>query len=234
MAEKPILFNTEMVRAILDGRKTQTRRLVKPTYKGKPYPIWEFPNRLIPEKTADDEWMQLWLDKVGNPYTCVKVPCQEGDILWVRETWCQLPVTPGGHTRIGGVYYYKADTEIRPEGWRGNWRPSIHMPRDAARLFLRVTGVRCERLQEITSGEAVAEGIQSNLRSPSEAADALIAFEALWNSTVRQDAMKCWGWNANPWVWVIEFERINGGRAGEWADMDTARYGDQDVLMPAT
>ena len=111
-------------------------------------------------------------------------------------------------------YFYladKADEEIMDE-IGGKWRPSIHMPKEAARLFLRVTRVRCERLQEITSGEAVAEGIKSGLRSPSEAADALIAFEELWNSTVRQDAMKRWGWNANPWVWVIEFERMKKRR----------------------
>ena len=116
----------------------------------------------------------------------------------------------------------------------GKWRPSIHMPKEAARLFLLVTRVRCERLQEITSGEAVAEGIKSGLRSPSEAADALIAFEELWNSTVRQDAIKFWGWSANPWVWVIEFERLDGKPAGLWADRDNAQYGDQSVLMPAT
>lgn len=186
MAEKPILFNTEMVRAILDGRKTQTRRIAKTaTY------IMSSVEKLD-EKLAKD---------IVDEYA----PFQSGDILWVRETWA----------KDVGRYMYRAnysDSEkfyMNGREIRMTWRPSIHMPKEAARLFLRVTGVRCERLQEITSGEAVAEGIQSNLRSPSEAADALIAFEALWNSTMRQDAMKRWGWNANPWVWVIEFERID-------------------------
>lgn len=195
MAEKPILFNTEMVKAILEDRKTQTRRLVKPKHRsaagfnvcfskatGEITGVYDF-----------DEDERMYDDPTQAPF-------QPGDVLWVREAWTEMPYG----------FAYRADGE-EPDGWDGNdrWYPSIHMPKEAARLFLRVTGVRCERLQEITSGEAVAEGIQSNLRSPSEAADALIAFEALWNSTVRQDAMKRWGWNANPWVWVIEFERID-------------------------
>lgn len=195
MAEKPILFNTEMVKAILEDRKTQTRRLVKPKHRsaagfnvcfskatGEITGVYDF-----------DEDERMYDDPTQAPF-------QPGDVLWVRETWTEMPYG----------FAYRADGE-EPDGWDGNdhWYPSIHMPKEAARLFLRVTGVRCERLQEITSGQAVAEGIQSNLRSPSEAADALIAFEALWNSTVRQDAMKRWGWNANPWVWVIEFECID-------------------------
>lgn len=195
MAEKPILFNTEMVRAILDGRKTQTRRLVKniPLYA----PYFEEVDEIPYACDEDGDW-----------HPAVEFsPVQNGDVLYVRETWCALPVSPGGHIRIPDRYYYRADPELRPEAWRGKWRPSIHMPKEAARLFLRVTNVRCERLQEITSGGAVAEGIKSDLRSPSEAADALIAFEELWDSTVRKDAIKRWGWEANPWVWVIEFER---------------------------
>lgn len=197
MAEKPILFNTEMVKAILEDRKTQTRRLVKPKHRsaagfnvcfskatGEITGVYDF-----------DEDERMYDDPTQAPF-------QPGDVLYVRETWTEMPYG----------FAYRADGE-EPDGWDGNdrWYPSIHMPKEAARLFLRVTGVRCERLQEITSGEAVAEGIRSNLRSPSEAADALIAFETLWNSTVRQDAMKRWGWNANPWVWVIVFERVDRG-----------------------
>lgn len=217
MAEKPILFNTEMVKAILEDRKTQTRRLVKPKHRG----ATGF-NVCFSKATGEitgvydfDEDERMYDDPTQAPY-------QPGDVLYVRETFCgyYLPSVerwPEGHMH----YEYRASNpngNKRPMGpefddaWEVRpWRPSIHMPKDAARLFLRVTGVRCERLQEITSGEAVAEGIQSNLRSPSEAADALIAFEALWNSTVRQDAMKRWGWNANPWVWVIVFERVDRG-----------------------
>lgn len=192
---KPILFNTEMVRAILDGRKTQTRRLVKNIPLQEPY--FEVVDGIPYACDVDGEW-----------HPAVEFsPIRKGDVLWVRETWCALPVSPGGHIRIPDRYYYRADPELRPEAWRGKWRPSIHMPKEAARLFLRVTNVRCERLQEITSGGAVAEGIKSDLRSPSEAADALIAFEELWDSTVRKDAIKRWGWDANPRVWVIEFER---------------------------
>jgi len=187
MAEKPILFNTEMVKAILGGRKTQTRRVIKPVALG-----------MIYEDSSPAR----------------KPPYHVGDILWVRETWCKWWL-PHGEWR----YIYKATSphgntapampDSDDEPFTMPWRPSIHMPKEAARLFLLVTSVRIQRLQEITSGEAVAEGIKSNLRNPSEAADALIAFEELWNSTIKPADLPRYGWEANPWVWVIEFERIN-------------------------
>lgn len=196
MAEKPILFNTEMVKAILEDRKTQTRRLIKAPVL---YEVSEPPDRIEKVTLPWADYQFTWHGNAIGGFE-LKAPYRPGDVLYVRETWTEMPYG----------FAYRADGE-EPDGWDGNdrWYPSIHMPKEAARLFLRVTRVRCERLQEITSGEAIAEGIQSNLRSPSEAADALIAFEALWNSTVRQDAMKRWGWKANPWVWVIEFERID-------------------------
>lgn len=196
MAEKQILFNTEMVKAILEDRKTQTRRLIKAPVL---YEVSEPPDRIEKVTLPWADYQFTWHGNAIGGFE-LKAPYRPGDVLYVRETWTEMPYG----------FAYRADGE-EPDGWDGNdrWYPSIHMPKEAARLFLRVTRVRCERLQEITSGEAVAEGIQSNLRSPSEAADALIAFEALWNSTVRQDAMKRWGWKANPWVWVIEFERID-------------------------
>ena len=205
MAEKPILFNTEMVRAILDGRKTQTRRLVKNIPLQEPY----------------------FEDVDGTPYACDGAgewhpavdfsPIQKGDVLWVRETWCALPVSPGGHIRIPDWYYYRADPELRPEAWRGKWCPSIHMPKEAARLFLRVTGVRIERLQNITSHDALREGVKdpydyqpsswydrhNGLLNSAEVA----AFAGLWDTTVKSSELEKYGWDANPWVWVIEFER---------------------------
>ena len=176
MAEKPILFNTAMVRAILDGRKTQTRRLVKPikshyVMDGKP---------------------------TNNP------PCNPGDILWVRETW-QRSFDFGGWQ-----YEYRADYEdddpLRLYGMYVTWRPSIHMPREAARLFLRVTGVRCERLQDMTPEDCANDGGFE----PEAVKVVGIAplFGTLWDSTLRKDAIKRWGWDANPWVFVISFERI--------------------------
>ena len=224
MAEKPILFNTEMVRAILDGRKTQTRRLVKVSHRGAA----GF-NVCFRKSTGEFTGVYDWDDEESMYEDRTPAPCQPGDILWVRETWA----------KDAGRYMYRAnysDTEkfyMNGREIKMAWRPSIHMPRDAARLFLRVTGVRIQRLQEITSGEAVAEGIKSNLRNPSEAADALIAFEELWNRTVKPADQPQYGWNANPWVWVIGFVRINKP-AGLWVDRDTSQFGDQDVLMPAT
>ena len=141
MAIKPILFNTEMVRAILDGRKTCTRRVVKPTPKY--FEVNENPVYIYDAEPA-----------MGRIYP----PCQPEDVLYVRETWCGLPVNEAGHFRGHPIYYYRADGDLRPEGWRGAWHPSIHMPKEAARIWLKVTDVRVERLQNITDDGAKAEG----------------------------------------------------------------------------
>lgn len=169
---KPILFNTEMVRAILDGRKTVTRRPVK-FGRGQNL-AW---SGYVPDGSV------LY---GSNNIPAVKAPYQPGDILWVRETWTPVP---------GGSYIYKASVEC-PDAWRGTWHPSIHMPREAARLFLRVTGVRAERLQEIDDKGVLAEGLEIGCY-----------FDDLWNSTIKPKDRGTYGWEANPWVWVIEFER---------------------------
>lgn len=192
MAIKPILFNTEMVRAILDGRKTCTRRLV----------------RFLPGENP--QWTGYIRDGLmlynGRNESCIiKVPYQPGETLYVRETWCGLPVNEAGHMRGHTIYYYKADGELRPKGWRGTWHPSIHMPKEAARIWLKVTDVRVERLQEITEVQAQAEGCNSGLLTG--ACTARGQFEDLWNSTVKKSDIDRYGWDANPWVWVIEFER---------------------------
>lgn len=185
MAEKPILFNTEMVRAILYGRKTQTRRLVKNIPLQEPY-----------FEVVD-----------GTPYACdgdgefhpaVEFsPIQKGDVLYVRETWTEMPYG----------FAYRADGE-EPDGWDGNdrWYPSIHMPKEAARLFLRVKDVRVERLRDgLGCFQALqAEGVKSTT-FPS----ILFEFRELWNSTIKPADIPRYGWGANPWVWVIEFERTD-------------------------
>jgi hypothetical protein len=124
-------------------------------------------------------------------------------VLYVRETWADIPETAPGNL------HYRADATQADLDWFGEkgwkWRPSIHMPRDAARLFLRVTGVRIERLQDMSAEDCANDG-----GFDTEAIKVVgIAplFGTLWDSTVRKDAIKRWGWNANPWVWVIEFER---------------------------
>ena len=182
MAIKPILFNTEMVRAILDGRKTCTRRVIK---------LPENMNGIPVGKSGDSN------NPLGFMYPGgIKRPLyQPGDILYVRETWKKAP---------NGYYYY--------EDWQRNdiaditkWKPSIHMPKEAARIWLKVTDVRVERLQEITEEQAKLEGCNSGmLTGPCTARG---QFENLWNSTIKKPDLDQYGWDANPWVWVIEFER---------------------------
>ena len=186
MAIKPILFKAEMVRAILDGRKTCTRRVIKHNVDAilsSPYHI-EHPE-------VEDAWL---IKKLCRP------PYEPGDILYVRETWCGLPVNEAGHFRRHPIYYYKAGGDLRPEGWRGAWRPSIHMPKEAARIWLKVTDVRVERLQDMTDDDAEAEGCFDYTSTA-------LGFPDVWDSTIKKSDLDRYGWKANPWVWVIEFER---------------------------
>ena len=194
MAIKPILFNTEMVRAILDGRKTCTRRVIK------------LPENMdgVPVGKSGDSNNPLGFMHPGG---IKRPPYQPGDILYVRETWCELPVNEAGHMRGHPVYYYRADGDLRPEGWRGKWRPSIHMPKEAARIWLKVTNVRVERLQEITIDGIRNEGISSMAVHAGDMEIALKEWKNLWNSTIKKTGLDSYGWEANPWVWVIEFER---------------------------
>lgn len=186
MATKPILFNTDMVRAILYGHKTVTRRLVK--YSDVNAYRAACANGLWYETYDPDdppEHLVRWYIKdVANP------PYRPGDILYVRETWCQQQSEEY-------PFVYKASVQT-PDAWMGQWRPSIHMPKDAARIFLRVTNVRVERLQEITDNDIVAEGLEIGCY-----------FDELWDSTIKKANRSIYGWAANPWVWVIEFERIS-------------------------
>lgn len=235
---KPILFNTEMVRAILEDRKTVTRRAVKDPYYIDDEKVSRVSGLALHKGTDITH---------GMPYP--DRPYQPGDILWVRETWCRW-YTP----LLGWSYCYKAtdqngnraptgpeyddESEVRP------WHPSIHMPREAARLFLRVKCVRAERLQEITTEEICKEGVwieppsivKSGAKFPadfekrSEAqredwyqstaratyigqCDHIAAlhreWERLWDSTIKPADLPRYGWDVNPWVWVIEFERIS-------------------------
>lgn len=143
-----------------------------------------------------------------------KVPYRPGDILYVRETWAAWSRTYGAVP----VLYYKADGDA-PDGIK--WRPSIHMPREAARIFLRVTDVRVERLQDITEEQARAEGAIDNrhfIHSPDNEYETLHSarehFAGIWDSTIKPADRDLYGWAANPWVWVIEFEQISREEAG--------------------
>lgn len=207
MSIKPILFNTEMVRAVRDDRKTVTRRVVKPQ------PRWS-----MAKAEGRFEFFGYVAGNGPGPYLYTP-SCQPGDILWVRETWAHLSELLD--ERAG--YVYQADLpqcdldELKRKKFR--WRPSIHMPREAARIFLRVTDVRVERLMSITPEQLRAEGFPI-AATPAECenmADRLravlycdavrIKFTALWDSTIRPGIRTLYGWGGNPWVWVIEFER---------------------------
>lgn len=203
MAIKPILFNTEMVRAILDGRKTCTRRVI------------ELPENMdgVPVGKSGDSSNPLGFMYPGG---IKRPPYQPGDILYVRETWCALPVNEAGHMRGHSIYYYRADGDLRPEGWRGKWRPSIHMPKEAARIWLKVTNVRVERLQEITIDGIRNGGISSMAVHAGDMEIALKEWKNLWNSTIKKTDLDSYGWEANPWVWVIEFERCEKPEGVRW------------------
>ena len=187
---KPIIFSTPMVQAILAGRKTQTRRVLKPQPVIDAHGMWLW---------KDFQWMDGGL---GFPASGIEdyAPYKPGDILWVRETWSPVQVLPKR-------YLYKADAENGGEGdgLPIRWRPSIHMPREAARLFLRVKGVRVERLQNISAEDCEAEGyfetapVEPRPRS---------WFSDVWDA---RNAKRGYGWDSNPWTWVIDFERIEKG-----------------------
>ena len=194
MAIKPILFNTEMVRAILDGRKTCTRRLIKPQWKECPTCKYVH-NEYIYDKMAEN----VYCARCG--YSLVterRSPYQQGDILYVRETWCK-----GSYGNEKEKYYYKADDN----NFFCTWHPSIHMSKEAARIWLKVTDVRVERLQDITADSIRNEGLSSLAVHCGDMEIALKEWENLWNSTIRKSDLERYGWEANPWVWVIEFER---------------------------
>lgn len=223
MAIKSILItNTEMVRAVLDGRKTCTRRVIKP----QPDEKHTYPLGFVTDSTEKKEvgCFGFAANEYGGSIQYVKPPYRyaPGDILYVRETWCALPVNEAGHMRGHCVYYYRADGELRPEGWRGKWHPSIHMPKEATRIWLKVTDVRVERLQEITEKQACMEGTDPwdevcyenngwhpTFSDPDSGGDPNMVdgFHKLWNSTIKKSDLDRYGWDANPWVWVIEFER---------------------------
>ncbi|HDS5109367.1 TPA: hypothetical protein QHZ45_001459 [Klebsiella variicola] len=200
MREKGLIFNSEMVRAILDGRKTQTRRPIK--------------------------WKQTRFTEIGEREDGSKWPWSEdaeracdfwhpcpfgavGDRIWVRETWARYNIDQNSHDIA-----YRATT---PEDWpeEGRWRPSIHMPRWASRILLEITNVRVERLNAISQADAIAEGAP-----PSHPSIDCVSqeygfpdFSRSWFGQTWQHIYGEESWDANPWVWVIEFERVEGGAA---------------------
>lgn len=195
----PILFNTDMVRAILEERKSCTRRIIKP----QPTNEIQFPLGVCTDGDKNEVGkFAFGSHECGEKLIFCKPPYQPGDILYVRETWDKLPVMRNGET-----IFYRADGDLRPIEWQGNWIPSIHMPKEAARIWLKVTDVRVERLQEITIDGIRSEGLSSMAVHAGDTEIALKEWELLWNSTIKKSDLDCYGWDANPYVFVIEFER---------------------------
>lgn len=219
----PILFNTEMVRANLEGRKSCTRRIVKGFIPNDAK--WGY-TAFTPKGCISCRG--TFADGYGEKF--FKLRCEPGDILYVRETWerfecwnCEgdesgsCPKEPQKSVldRVCGCYMYRATDEISGDA---KWHPSIHMPKEAARIWLKVTDVRVERLQKITEDGCIAEGIYpSNCRGcnatfgcdacPDEGYNEVDGFADLWNSTIKKSDLDRYSWDANPWAWVIGFER---------------------------
>lgn len=213
MSIKPILFNTEMVRAILDGRKTCTRRVINP----QPNEKHTFPFGFVTDSTEKKVvgYFGFGIDEYGGSIQYAKLQYHTDDILYVRETWKKAP---------NGYYYY--------EDWQRNdiadvtkWKPSIHMPKEVARIWLKVTNVRVERLQEMKPVDVIKEGAYPDCwdclntygesgsqccygteEQCSQCDEVMMEWEKLWNSTIKKADIDRYGWDANPWVWVIEFE----------------------------
>lgn len=215
MAIKPILFSTEMVRAILDGRKTCTRRIVKDGIPDDA--MWGY-KAFTPKGYITCRG--VYADGYGEGF--YKLPYKPGDILYVRETWCKYGKLDCFDQVIEGTvkYYYAADGAnptpyntflVQRDGYDEYkdtpvWHPSIHMPKEAARIWLKVTDVRVERLQEITEVQAQEEGCNSGLLTG--ACTARGQFEDLWNTTIKKSDLDRYGWAANPYVFVIKFSKI--------------------------
>lgn len=191
MAIKPILFNTEMVRAILDGQKTCTRRVVKTRRKDAcGFYVTKRPDGSFAGIYEYDEDERMFENQLIPPY-------KPGDVLYVRETFMQA----AAHT-----FWYKADDNSWiSEGL--HWHPSIHMPKEAARIWLKVTDVWVERLQDITSEQIYREGAEVEEPFVLNGEEKRYAFSVLWNSTIKKSDLDRYGWDANPYVFVIEFER---------------------------
>lgn len=218
MKERPIIFNDEMVRAILDGRKTQTRRIVNGVPSSHDFHGW-----VLSSARAKDEGKACWaIGKSPLLNKPIRVRCPFGaigDRLWVREAYQgplfdyeQMEAYLEDNSKFEKQEYceYRADGGSRPEYYDGDdnlrhgWRPSIHMPRWASRITLEITDVRVERLKSISEADARAEGVVA----ASGPFEAQLAFYELWRSIYGWES-----WDSNPWVWVIAFKRVDTGSA---------------------
>lgn len=220
MRTLPILFKTEMVQALLAGRKSCTRRVIK------------LPDGMTgrPVGKAGDSSNPLGFMYIGG---IKRPPYQPGDILYVRETWerfecwncdgdergnCPKEPKKSVLDKTCGCYMYRATDEISGDA---KWHPSIHMPKEAARIWLKVTDVRVEHLNDMTDDDALKEGAEgvrcdhaglgyyacTDCMNTGWLEPPIVEFMQIWNSTIKKTDLDRYGWDANPWVWVIEFER---------------------------
>lgn len=222
--ELPILFNTEMVRAVLDGRKTVTRRIVRGKVvlnQSMEHKVCFYSNRVRKDRGIEIKSTKYFTLESFAKYEALY---HQSDILYVRETWNYAYDMDDRDQIIEetGRYIYYADDPMPFSHWvdkntgehkdKMPWRPSIHMPKEAARIWLKVTDVRAEKLRDITEEQAEKEGLYKgwtfpNLPMGSPAMTARQAFMWVWDSTIKKSDFSHYGWAANPWVWVIEFER---------------------------
>ena len=223
--EKPILFNMDMVQAVLDGTKTVTRRVVKLKYDNTHHQMKtdKYGTRLIEiqNDVEGETWGRnpdggTWHKLLG--YIEPQPPYKKRDIMYVRETWCNI-------NRDGTEpdYYYFADRRICEDYDESEWvwRPSIHMPKDAARIWLKVTNVAVERLHDMTLNDFLSEGVVLRPEAFNDPDNAYLQareiFKGIWDSTVPKKQLARYGWDANPWVWAVKFERCVKPEAGEGA-----------------
>ncbi|HBY5250639.1 hypothetical protein [Klebsiella pneumoniae] len=219
--EKGLIFNSEMVRAILDGRKTQTRRIMKPQPEPCPRGGHWWPSNVFKTMLHVEDEMQNgkggWGGLVGDACPFGDV----GDRIWVRETWAEAGASAPDLKLYRANYpeHVPSIYENVPPAKEIRWTPSIHMPRWASRILLEITDVRVERLNAISEEDATAEGVPpagsllpdypgTFLTPKGDFATAKVAFQRLWESIYGEES-----WNANGWVWVIEFKRVEGGAA---------------------
>lgn len=208
MKERPILFSGEMVRAILEGRKTQTRRVIKPQPHAiiKDWPYVDDPHEVVDEATGrvkkvySDERMNRFVRPLKCPYGTV------GDRLWARETFM---VKAGKSGKPCLFYKANGPADFYPDElayFAETWKPSIHMPRGYSRITLEIVNVRVELVQAISYADATAEGFDCGYAAgPGKRYCDVSPFVKKWNEI---NAKRGHGWNANPWVWVIEFNRL--------------------------
>jgi len=212
---KPILFSSEMVNAILEDRKTQTRRVIKSRHESGLFQVAKNPEGKVTSIDSLD-WDESVLDQAND----IQPKFYKGDVMWVRETFRKAH-----HYGFDYEFFQYKDgstnthCEIIDKDQilhDDKWKPSIFMPKEACRIFLEVTNVRVERLQDLSEEDAIAEGVKKHsdygstgykLYTDPEAAytdiDAIWSFESLWESINGKDS-----WNQNPWVWVYDFKRI--------------------------